>query len=303
VGPRGLRAAARLSAIRPFHSAVAARSAAADAPFITLPVTIDHRYDFIRHLAHAAGDRALAFFRNRAALTVESKGPQDFVSRADRDVEAFIRAEIAAAYPGDAFLGEESADPAVVSAPRLWIVDPIDGTANFLRGVAYWNVSIAYVEDGVRTLGAVSDPPAGEIFHACRGRGAWRTDARGETRLAAAPTASLATAMVAIGHHDRYPDPRFVAIRDALMTEGAAYRNFGAAALQLAHVAEGRIDAFIELELSAWDAMAGLLLVEEAGGYAAPFPGPGGLAVKAPVVATAPGIAAPLAAIVAAAVG
>jgi myo-inositol-1(or 4)-monophosphatase len=108
--------------------------------------------------------------------------------------------------------------------------------------------------------------------------------------------------MVAIGHHDRYPDPRFVAIRDALMSAGAAYRNFGAAALQLAHVAEGRIDAFIELELSAWDAMAGLLLVEEAGGYAAPFPGPRGLAAKAPVIATAPGIADALTAIVATAV-
>ena len=264
-------------------------------------MTHDPRYDFIRRLARDAGDRALAFWRDRATLTIEAKGPQDFVSRADRDVETFIRTAIAEAFPGDAFLGEETADAAVVNAPRLWVVDPIDGTSNFLRGVAYWNVSIAYVEDGVRTLGAVADPPAGEVFHARRGGGAWRSDARGETRLAAAATAALGESMVAIGHHDRYPDPRFVAIRDALMDVGAAYRNFGAAALQLAHVAEGRIDAFVELELNAWDAMAGLLLVEEAGGYAAPFPGPRGLAVKSPVIATAPGIADALSAIVAAA--
>ncbi len=264
-------------------------------------MTVDRRYAFLQRLSREAGDRALGFFRNRAALTIEFKGPQDFVSRADRDVEAFVRAEIAAAFPDDGFLGEETADTAAATARRLWIVDPIDGTTNFLRGVAYWNVSIAYAEDGVRTLGAVCDPVQGELYHARRGHGAWRIDARGETRLAAAATPTLKQAIVAVGHHDRHPDPRFVAIRDALMAEGAAYRNFGAAALQLAHVAEGRIDAFIERELAAWDAMAGLLLVEEAGGYAAPFPGPRGMAAKAPVVAAAPGVAAALTAIVVAA--
>ena len=261
----------------------------------------ERRHDFLRRLSRAAGELALEFFRNRAALTVEFKGPQDFVSRADREVEAFIRSEIAAAYPGEAFLGEETAETAAASAPRLWIVDPIDGTTNFLRGVAYWNVSIAYAEDGMRTLGAICDPVLGEIFHARRGHGAWRSDRHGEARLAAAPTTMLKEAMVAVGHHDRHPDAHFVAIRDALMAQGAAYRNFGAAALQLAHVAEGRIDAFVERELSAWDAMAGLLLVEEAGGYVAPFPGPRGLAAKAPVVAAAPGIAPALTAIVRAA--
>lgn len=263
-------------------------------------MSVDRRYRFLQRLAHDAGALALAFWRNRETLVVELKGPQDFVSRADREVETFIRGELAAAFPDDGFLGEETAGAPAGNARRLWIVDPIDGTSNFLRGVAYWNVSIAYVEDGVRTLGAVCDPALGELFHARRGGGAWRADGRGETRLIAAPTATLRQAMIAIGHHDRHPDPSYAAIRDALMGEGAAYRNFGAAALQLAHVAEGRIDAFIERELSAWDAMAGLLLVEEAGGYVAPFPGPGGLAAKAPVVATAPGIAAAVAAIVAA---
>jgi myo-inositol-1(or 4)-monophosphatase len=159
-------------------------------------------------------------------------------------------------------------------------------------------VSIAYAEAGVRLLGAVCDPPHDELFHARRGAGAWRTGAAGDVRIAAADTASLAGAFVAVGHHDRHADARYDAIRRALMGTGTAFRNFGSAALQLAHVADGRLDAFVELELSAWDAMAGLLLVEEAGGFAAPFPGPQGLTVKAPVVATAPGIAAATMAIV-----
>ncbi len=262
-------------------------------------MAIDTRYAFLQRLSREAGERALAFFRERAALTIEFKGPQDFVSRADRDVEAFIRTEIAAAFPDDAFLGEESAGDAPASG-RLWIVDPIDGTTNFLRGLPYWNVSIAFVEDGVRVLGAVCDPVHGEVFHARRGHGAWRVDAAGLHRLQAAATPTLLGATVAVGHHDRHPEPWFAAVRDALQAHGAAYRNFGAAALQLAHVADGRLDAFIERELSAWDAMAGLLLVDEAGGRTAPFPGPAGLAARAPVIASGPGVATEVAAIVAA---
>ena len=150
----------------------------------------------------------------------------------------------------------------------------------------------------MRTLGAVYDPAHDELFHARRGGGAFREDAGGETRLEAASTAALSGALVAVGHSDRFFDLRVVALRRALMEAHAAFRNFGSAALQLAHVAAGRLDAYVELELSAWDAMAGLLLVEEAGGRVAPFPGPRGITVRAPVVAAAAGIADELGAIV-----
>jgi len=253
-------------------------------------VTIDARHELLLRLARDAGARAREFWMRRAALTIELKGPQDFVSVADREVEAFIRGEIARTFPGDHFLGEETAASFSGTAERLWIVDPIDGTHNFLRGVTYWNVSIAYVEDGVRTLGVVYDPVHDELFHARRGGGAWRTDAGGETRLETAPTTALSDAMVAVGHSDRFFDARVVALRRALMEARVAFRNFGSAALQLAHVADGRLDGYIELELSTWDAMAGLLLVEEAGGRVAPFPGTAGLTVRAPVVAAVPGI-------------
>src|SRR5262249_31716639 len=127
--------------------------------------------------------------------------------------------------------------------------------------------------------------------HARRGGGAYCSNAAGETRIQVAATTELAGAIIAVGHSDRYSDARVVALRAALMEARAAFRNFGSAALQPAHVAAGRLDAYVELELSAWDAMAGLLLIEEAGGRVAPYPGPQGLTVRALVVAAAPGIA------------
>ena len=259
---------------------------------------IEARYEFLRRLSPAAGALAQEYFRRRADLAIEEKGPTDYVSMADRAVETMIAGEIAKAFPGDAFLGEETANTLAGVPERLWIVDPIDGTHNFLRGVPYWNVSIAYVERGERTLGAVCDPCAGAVYHARRGQGAWRTDAQGETRLAASRRTKLAGGMVCVGHHDRAPDEHYMDIRRALMDRNVAFRNFGCAALQLAHVAEGRYDAYVEMTLSSWDAMAGLLLVEEAGGYVAPFPGGAKLTERAKVVACGKGIAEELSAIV-----
>ncbi|MEO5695747.1 MAG: inositol monophosphatase family protein, partial [Burkholderiaceae bacterium] len=126
--------------------------------------------------------------------------------------------------------------------------------------------------------------------HALRDGGAQRSAPSGESRLAVADTRSLAGAYVVLGHHDRRADDRYLDIRRRMMGAGTAMRNFGSAALQLAHVASGMLDGFVELELSAWDAVAGLLLVEEAGGFHAPFAPPTPVA-KAPCLACAPGIA------------
>ena len=253
-------------------------------------MTVEDRYAFLKELSANAGTMALDFWRRRSDLIVELKGTADFVSHADRAVEEMIRASIAKAFPNDAFLGEETSARFAGRHDRLWIVDPIDGTHNFLRGIAYWNVSIAYVENGVRTLGAICDPVAGSVYHAMRGHGAWRRDGGRDSRLSTSATSGITGAIVCVGHHDRSPDRRYPTLRAALMEVCASFRNFGCAALQLAHVAEGRYDAYVELDLSSWDAMAGLLLIEEAGGYVGPFPGPGGLTVRAPVIGCAPGL-------------
>lgn len=253
-----------------------------------------------QEFARLAGDRAREFFAQRDALEIEYKGAQDFVSRADRAVEELIATKLAAAFPADAFFGEESAANMTGSLDRAWVVDPIDGTHNFLRGVRYYCVSIAYVENGRTEIGVVYDPEHDEMFHASRGDGAWCQRAGNDSPMHTSSCTALSDAFVCVGHHDRSPEPRYLALRHALMDAGVATRNMGAGALQLAHVAAGRFDGFIELSLNAWDAMAGLLLIEEAGGYIAPFPGPQGLRVPAPVLGCAKGIGAPLAKIVAA---
>ncbi len=258
---------------------------------------VAERHEAVQGIARRAGALALDYFRNRDRLVVEMKGRTDFVSHADRDVENLIRRELAAAFPDDAFLGEETAAQFSGPVDRCWVVDPIDGTHNFLRGVPYWNVSIGYVEGGQTMVGAVADPCADEIFHARRGGGAFCTSAQGETRLRTATTQQLAGSYILLGHHDRSFEPRYFDIRRKLMETGAAMRNFGCAALTLAHVANGRFDAFVELELSAWDAVAGLLLVEEAGGDHAPF-APATPIAKAPCLACAAGIGAELRALV-----
>jgi myo-inositol-1(or 4)-monophosphatase len=248
------------------------------------------RYMEARRIAAAAGRLALDYFRQRAKLVVELKGPSDFVSHADRDVENLIRRALAAAFPDDAFLGEETAVDFAGPVDRCWVVDPIDGTHNFLRGVPYWNVAIGFVANGRTQVGVVVDPAGGALFHAQHGHGAFCTTDEGEARLHVASTARLAGAYIVLGHHDRHPENRYLDIRRRMMASGTAMRNFGSAALQLAHVAEGRYDGFVELELSAWDAVAGLLLVEEAGGYHVPF-APATPTAKAPCLACAPGIA------------
>lgn len=257
----------------------------------------DERYAFAQAVARRAGALALEYWRNRERLTVELKGPQDFVSRADRDVEALIRRELGTAFPDDRFLGEETAAQFTGPIDRCWVVDPIDGTHNFLRGIAYWNVAIAYVEAGEAQIGVVFDPVSGKLYHAARGAGAWCDDASGTARLQVAATHELAGAYVALGHHDRAPDARYLEIRRRMMESGVAMRNFGSAALQLAQVAAGHLDGFVELQISIWDAIGGLVLVDEAGGHVAPFK-PATPTAKAACLACAPGIARGLRAIV-----
>ena len=132
------------------------------------------------------------------------------------------------------------------------------------------NVSIGFVADGATQVGVVYDPPADALYHAHRGGGAFCQVAARDVPARAAATRDLAGSYVVLGHHDRSFDARYFDIRRRMMESGVAMRNFGSAALQLAHVASGRLDGFVELQLSWWDAVAGLLLVEEAGGWHAP---------------------------------
>ncbi len=142
------------------------------------------RLEVAQRVAREAGALALDYFRNRDRLAIEHKGKQDLVSIADRDVETLIRRELSAAFPGDQFIGEEEGD---TEAERLWVIDPIDGTLNFLRGIPSWAVVIAWVENGRTLIGVTYDPVHDELWTARRGHGAYRNGQRITVTPAASP--------------------------------------------------------------------------------------------------------------------
>lgn len=218
-------------------------------------------------IAREAGDLAR---RRRAAgvfLAATKSTISDIVTEADREVEELIRSRLQAERPGDGFLGEESG-AATGTTDVTWVVDPIDGTVNYAYGMPAYNVSIAAVQGGTdpdtwRALAAAVYAPAlGELFTASPGGGAWL----GEQRLAVT-TESPAGALLAtgFGYDPATHDPDLATVR-RVMPIARDLRRMGAAALDLAYVAAGRLDGFFERGLQLWDFAAGALLVEEAGG-------------------------------------
>ena len=250
------------------------------------------RAAFAGELAREAGALARRYFLGELAFTAEAKGErQDWVSVADRAVEQHIRDALARRFPQDSMLGEEAGG---MVADRLWVVDPIDGTLNFVHGMRYWCVSIAYVERGVRRAAAIYDPSQDELFTAAAGTGA---ACNGKPMRVSACTA-LDRALLSLGYVHRHDLDAHLRLRRALLSAGAAVKDPGAGALMLAHVAAGRFDGFYEPHMHPWDALAGLLLIEEAGGRVAAYPGPDGLVAGGSVMAAAPGIYPALAALV-----
>ena len=239
------------------------------------------RVEFAGRLARAAGALANRYFNRELDFVAETKSRQDYVSVADRAVEAFIRAELSRAFPDDTMLGEETGGTV---AERTWVVDPIDGTLNFIHGVHYWCVSIAWLEDGQRRIAAIYDPAPDELFVAARGSGAFCNGAP----IHVSDCDALDRALIGIGFVHRHDLETQLALKRDLSNAGAAIKDMGAGALMLAHVAAGRYEAFLEPHMHAWDAVAGLLLVEEAGGRVLPYPGPQGLLHGGAIIASNP---------------
>ncbi len=237
------------------------------------------RAEFAGRLARAAGALANRYFRHELDFVVETKSQQDYVSAADRAVETFIRAELARAYPGDAMLGEETGGDL---GERTWIVDPIDGTLNFVHGVHFWCVSIAWLENGQRRIGAIYDPCPDELFVAASGGGAFFNGAP----IHVSACDSLDRALLSLGYVHRHELETHLALTRELSRAGAAIKDMGAGALMLAQVAAGRYEAFLEPHMHPWDAQAGLLLVEEAGGRVFPYPGAEGVLRGGAIIAS-----------------
>ena len=239
---------------------------------------------FLDELADAASQAIMPHFRARTAVENKAGSGFDPVTVADRDAEALIRGRLLAARPDDGLLGEEGSSVAGGSGIR-WVVDPLDGTVNYLFGLPDWAVSVACEDEGGTLAGVVHIPTRGETFTAARGAGAWLDAAP----IAVSAATELASALIATGFS-------YVAeVRRAQAAELATIlpsvrdiRRGGSAAVDLASVACGRVDGFYEVGLNPWDLAAGALLVREAGGR-----------VTRDVVASGPALHEPLAMLVA----
>lgn len=243
------------------------------------------RFDTAVQLATEAADLAL---RLRASAVATLKGPQDWVTDADSAVERFLSARLAATWPEDGFQGEE--DGRVRDGTLRWVADPIDGTANYMRGSSRFCVSLACLEDRMPLIGVVAAPALGEVFTACRGGGARLNGAP----IRAADTTSLDRAIVEVGWSRRRPNSAFLALNERVLAAGATLRHGGSGALALADVAAGRIDAYVELHINLWDVAAGLILLGEAGGFVSDFLAGEGATAGNPILGCAPGVAAAL---------
>lgn len=243
--------------------------------------------------ARRAGRSLVKDFREVENLQVSMKGAGDFVSRADITSEKLIKEDLMNARPTYGWLGEEGGGAEGQDPTRRWIVDPLDGTTNFLHGLPHWAVSIALEHKGQIVAGVVFDPAKDEMFFAEKGSGAWLNESRlrvsGRTKM----IESLFSTGLPFGGRADLPDTLKEMARIAPVCSGI--RRWGAAALDIAYVAAGRYDGFWERHLNAWDLAGGLIIVREAGGLAEPIDPKGNIVEDGAIICANESLFSPLA--------
>lgn len=219
------------------------------------------RKEFAVAVCKEAGALAARYFADRSALVIDRKGAQDWVSEADKNVETFIREKIAKDWPEDGIFGEEHADT-VGKSGFDWVIDPIDGTTNFVNGIPAWTVVLAGVSQGRTQVGVIHDPNVSETYVATRGGGATLNGAA----MQVASGVALEDGTVAVGYSNRVETRNIVPVVGELVARGAMFHRNASGALSLAYVAAGRLLGYVEEHMNAWDCLAGQLLIAEAGG-------------------------------------
>jgi myo-inositol-1(or 4)-monophosphatase len=250
------------------------------------PHDLDVRLQTVAAITRDAGKLALGYFNKRDTLEVEHKGMQDLVSIADRNTEDFIRDGLGQAFPDDLIIGEEGGTEAARAAGPVWIIDPIDGTMNFLRGVPYWSVAVALVVDRKLMIGITYDPVHDELYTARRGGGARRNGQVIRVSGADDPNKSVVGATFGF----KMSIDAYVELVGAVLKAGSDHRRLGSTALMTVHVADGRLDACCTLRCNSWDVVGGLMVVEEAGGVCSNFLDGAELDEPNRCFATAPGL-------------
>ncbi|VUS55581.1 inositol monophosphatase family protein [Klebsiella spallanzanii] len=225
-----------------------------------------------------------------AGLQIDKKARQDFVSQADLFVEKEIKSWLKTHCPQDGFLGEESGLES--GEQGTWVLDPIDGTTNYIQGMDYWCISLAYVRQNTLELGIIYAPDRHEFFFARRGKGAFLNDQRLTLR-----EPDPETVIIGMGRSSRAPAENYTHAIARVLNAGMEYRRFGAGALMLAHVATGQVHAYYEEHMNSWDALAGMLLIVEAGGASNNFLADDGLLNGNLVLAGCAGVQARLSAL------
>ena len=236
--------------------------------------------DSIEAIVRAAGAMMRTAFDAPERPAYSLKGQQDYLTVTDGAVEQFVREQIAQRFPGDGVLGEEAGG--AVDTARLWIVDPIDGTANFARQIPHFCISLGLMVDGRIEAGAIYEPMHDELYIAERGKGAWLN----AKRMQVSAIADLTAATVEVGWSTRIPVSTYLAMAGKAAHAGCSVRRAGSGSLGLAYVAAGRIEGYVESHINAWDVAAGLLLVTEAGGRVNDFWGRDGVRVGNAVLVT-----------------
>ncbi|HJM08148.1 MAG: inositol monophosphatase [SAR324 cluster bacterium] len=237
-------------------------------------------------IAREAGLLALKYFRDPDHLKWESKGPQDWVSQADREVEKRIREYLLDLFPQDGFLGEESGKYQM-DAPGIWVVDPIDGTSCFRRGMPEWCVSIAYVLSDRRIpLGVIYQPCTDELFSADPETG-MRING---TQMEAAKIETFQDGVVGIGYSWKADPEKTLGVLQAIIDKQGNFESMGSGALMVAYVACGRYIGFYESFINSWDCLAAISMVRTAGGWTSDFLADNGLFEGNFLSACAPGL-------------
>lgn len=222
----------------------------------------DIRYRYACDIARAAASRAYSFYQQRERLITEQhKDRQDVASEAGHNVEQLIKTLIAERFPQDALCSEADAQENA-DTRFLWVIEPLDGTRCFINGLHNWCVSLALVTEGEAVAGVVYDPNHREMFHACRGQGAWVN----ETRLRVHPAQHLNEGVLGVGISEQATTDTFIPFLSALLQQGGTFIRTGSGALMSAWAAAGRLIGYYAPHMRPRNSLAGIVLMQEAGG-------------------------------------
>ena len=247
---------------------------------------LDVRFHAVCAIAREAGEHARRRFLDRSSFTVGFKGPQDFLTEVDGEVERLVATRLHALFPEDGFIGEEGEGRVGQEGAPIWVVDPIDGTSNCARGAPHFCVSIGAAIGKDVEIGVIFDPMVGNLFAARRGQGAKVNG----LPMKVSDQTDLAKSAIEVGWNMKAGREKFLKLVTRIAESGAAVGRTGSGALGLAYVAAGWRDGYVENFMNAWDCLAAIALIRESGGYVSDFLAGDGLRKGNPILACAPGL-------------